>query len=161
MPPDIDVLGNFSARSSVLVANPCQGGLHAHEDSRYCGYRLCLGYQSIRRGLGDDDDAASSNDDQTAGEGANSAGDARGAIVPDTFLTYDGQQYELKEILQSNLLDETEFTEVGEASEIDVDGDPTVYTRTDETASVYTFFEGNGSGDRAIPDNWYKWEPVD
>lgn len=40
---------------------------------------------------GDDDDAASSNDDQTAGDDASSAADGLGAIVPDTFLTYEGK----------------------------------------------------------------------
>ena len=27
--------------------------------------------------------------------------------------------------------------------------------------NVYTFFEGSGSGEEAIPDNWYQWEPVE
>lgn len=42
-----------------------------------------------------------------------------------------------------------------------MDGDPTVYTRVSDSASVYTFFEGGGPGEQAIPDNWYKWELVE
>lgn len=110
---------------------------------------------------GDDDGPSSSDVGQTAGDDANSGGDALGAIVPDTFLTYEGQQYELKEILQADLVDGSDFTEAGEASEIDVDGDAMVYRRAGDSTSVYTFFKGGGSGDGAIPDNWYKWEPVD
>lgn len=109
---------------------------------------------------GDDDDADTTAGGQTSDE-ATGAQNVAGAIVPDTFLTYDDQQFELKEILQANLFEESEFTEAGEASAIDVDGDPTVYRREGDGASVYTFFEASGSGEEAIPANWYRWEPTE
>lgn len=120
-----------------------------------------LAISLIAAACGNGDDAAPSNGNQTAGDGANSVGDALGAIVPGTFLTYNGQQYELKGILQADLVDGSEFAQAGEASAMDVDGDAAVYTRAGDNTSVYTFFAGSGSGEQAIPDNWYKWEPVE
>lgn len=110
---------------------------------------------------GDDDSGGSSGDGSSATGQAGGPVDLAGAIVPDTFLTYDGEQYELKDILQADLVDESEFTEAGEASAIDVDGDPTVYTREGDSTAVYTFYEGSGSGEEAVPDNWYQWKPVE
>lgn len=110
---------------------------------------------------GDDNGAGSSSDASSTADQLDGVGDVAGAIVPDTFLTYDGEQYELKEILQADLVDESEFTEAGEASEINVDGDPTVYTREGDDLSVCTFFEGTGSGEAATPDSWYRWDAAD
>lgn len=73
----------------------------------------------------------------------------------------DGEKYELKETLQAGPPRRTEFTEVGEASEIDVDSDPTVYTSTGDGTSGYMFSEGSGSGEQATLDNRYKREPVE
>ncbi len=122
---------------------------------------IVIGVAVFALACGSDDDAAPAGDQQSSGDESNSVGDLAGAIVPDTFLTYDGQQYELKEILQADMVDQSEFTEAGEASEIDVDGDPTVYTREGDDGSVYTFFEGAGSGEAATPDNWYRWASPD
>lgn len=108
---------------------------------------------------GDDDtvdgDSAVVDDDDTSGA------DSAGAIVPNTFLTYDGAQYRLADILQADLEDESEFAEAGEATAADVDGDLTVYSREGDDSSVFTFFEGSGEGESATPDNWYRWEPTD
>jgi len=110
---------------------------------------------------GDSDDGGTGGDaapdDQTGGTGD----DSLGAIVPNTFLTYEGDRYRLAEIIQADLADETEFSEVIEGSEADLDGDLTVYTRDGDSASVYTFWEGSGSGDEAVPDSWYKWDPAE
>lgn len=110
---------------------------------------------------GDDDDGSSGDDAASADDADTSAGDSAGAIVPDTFLTYDGAQYELAEILQADLEDESEFAEAGEATEIDVDGDLTVFNREGDDASVYTFFEGTGEGESATADSWYRWEAAE
>jgi hypothetical protein len=82
-----------------------------------------------------------------------------GAIVPNTFLTYEGKQYRLSDILQANLIDSSEFAQVGQASHADVASDLTVFSRAGDATSVYTFWQGSGSGESAIPDSWYRWNP--
>jgi hypothetical protein len=109
---------------------------------------------AVACGDGDDDTA----EQPTAEDQDTVSGPGAGAIVPDTFLTYDGAQYRLAEILQADLEDESQFSEVGEATEADVDGDLTVFTKEGDAEAVYTFWEGSGSGDTAIPDSWYRWQ---
>ena len=109
--------------------------------------------------------AACSDDDGDAANGRPAAEDQgtvsgpglAGAIVPNTFLTFEGAQYRLVEILQADLIDDSGFSEAGEASESDVEGDPTVYTREGDDGSVYTFFASTGAGEDALPDSWYRW----
>lgn len=87
--------------------------------------------------------------------------DSSGAIVPNTFLTYGGKRYRLADMIQANLTDGSAFSAVGKASQADIDGDRTVFNRSADPISVYTFWRGSGSGEAAIPDMWYKWEPAD
>ncbi len=109
---------------------------------------------------GDDDDGGGSDNPSPADQGIVS-GPGAGAIVPNTFLTYNGAQYRLSDILQADLEDSSTFSEIGEAAEADVDGDLTVFTREGDSDSVYTFWKSSGSGDTATPDSWYHWEPVE
>ncbi|MEX0684060.1 MAG: hypothetical protein WD904_10900 [Dehalococcoidia bacterium] len=109
---------------------------------------------------GDDDDDGATQQ-PTAEDQDSVAGPGAGAIVPNTFLTHEGAQYRLSDILQADLEDESQFSEVGEATEADVDGDLTVFTKDGDAESVYTFWQGSGSGDTATPDSWYRWEPAD
>ncbi len=95
-----------------------------------------------------------------------------GVVVPDTFLTFDGQRYQLREVLQANLISD-DFTEVGAASEadIDFDGELTVFRRQGDDAAVYTYSPAVdiGSDVLALDEGdevdvlalWEKWEPVD
>ena len=73
-------------------------------------------------------------------------------------MTFEGNQYRLVQVLQADQTDGSAFTEVGQASQSDAEGDRTVYTRQGDDSSVYTFFEGTGSGEDAPPDSWYRWE---
>lgn len=86
-----------------------------------------------------------------------------GLVAVDTFLTFDGQRYQLREILQADLISD-DFTEVGVAAEADIDyeGELKVYQRQGDDAAVYTFSsaadaEGEEGG---VPALWEKWEPV-
>ena len=87
-----------------------------------------------------------------------------GAIVAETFLTFDGKQYELREILQADLIGD-EFAEIGVASDADIDyeGDLKVYTRSGDDVAVYTYSSAvdvdGEEGD--TPATWAQWEPVD
>jgi hypothetical protein len=105
----------------------------------------------------DDDGDSGNGGPTTEDQGTVSGPSSSGAIVPNTFLTFEGDQYRLTEILQADLIDDSGFTEAGEASESDVEGDTTVYTRESDDSSVYTFFEGTGEGEDALPDSWYRW----
>jgi hypothetical protein len=109
----------------------------------------------------DDDDDSAEGQPTTEAPGTVSGPNSSGAIVPNTFLTFEGAQYRLAEILQSDLIDDSGFTEAGEASESDVEGDPTVYTREGDDSSAYTFFAGAGEGEDALLDSWYRWEPAE
>lgn len=111
---------------------------------------------------GDDDDEIEGDQSTAESQNENTGPDSAGAIVPNTFLTYEGGQYRLSDILQADLEDESQFSEVGEATAADVDApDLTVFSKEGDADSVYTFWAGSGSGDTATPDSWYRWEPVD
>ncbi len=106
---------------------------------------------------GDSGPAAS---DEPDGEGPASSG----LVGPDTFMTFEGQRYQLREILQAYLITD-EFTEVGVASEanIDYEGELTVFRRQGDGADVYTLsptmdIEGVEGG---VPALWFRWEAVD
>jgi len=105
--------------------------------------------------------AASNNEDSGPADGGPSSS---GAIVPNTFLTFEGRRYELKDILQADLLSD-QFTEVGTASEADVDyeNELKVYTKAGEDAAVYTYTAAvDGSGEEGdVPATWAKWEAAD
>ena len=108
-------------------------------------------------GGGDSGPAAS---DEPDGEGPASAG----LVGPDTFLTFEGQRYRLREILQADLVSE-EFTEVGVASEanIDYEGELTVFRHQGDDVAVYTFSPpiGADGGEGGVPALWFRWEAGD
>ncbi len=106
------------------------------------------------------DDGGDSGGSQptTEGQGSVSGPTSAGAIVPNMLLTFEGVQYRLVQILQADLIDGSGFTQAGQASQLDVDGDPTVYTRGGDDGAVYTFFPATGSGEEALPGSWYRWE---
>ena len=104
--------------------------------------------------------ASNDKDSGPAGTGPSSSG----AIVADTFLTFQGQRYELRDILQADLVTD-EFTQVGAASEADIDyvGELKVYTRAGDDAAVYTYSDAvDGEGEEGdTPATWAKWEAAD
>lgn len=83
-----------------------------------------------------------------------------GSIVPNTFLTFEGQQYRLVELLQADLIDESGFEEAGEATEADIDQeDLTVYRKSGDADAVYTYapaIESEVVGE-GVPAFWYRW----
>src|SRR3972149_1717618 len=87
---------------------------------------------------GDGGGPAASNDKDSGP--ADTGPSSSGAIVADTFLTFEGKRYELRDILQADLVTD-EFTQVGAASEADIDyeGELKVYRGQGDDASVYTF----------------------
>ncbi len=115
---------------------------------------------------GDSEPAASNGDDsgpaasdEPDGEGPASSG----LVAPDTFLTFEGQRYQLRAVLQADLIPD-EFTEVGVASEADIDyeGELKVFRRQGDGAAVYTFSpaldaDGEEGGVAAL---WLRWEAV-
>ena len=105
-------------------------------------------------GGGDSGPAAS---DEPDGEGPASSG----LVAPDTFLTFEGQRYQLREVLQADLIAD-EFTEVGVASEaaLDHEGELTVFRRQGDGAAVYTFSPaiGTDSEEGDVPALWLRWE---
>lgn len=85
-----------------------------------------------------------------------------GSVAPNTFLTYEGAQYRLVELLQADLVDESAFEEVGEATAIDIEQeDLTVYRKAGDDSAVYTFSPGTDSDavGEDIPALWYRWSP--
>ncbi len=103
---------------------------------------------------GDSGPAAS---DEPDGEGPESSG----LVAPDTFLTFEGQRYRLREVLQADLISD-EFTEIGVASEADIDheGELKVYRGQDDGAAVYTYSPAvdGGSEEGDVPALWLRWE---
>ncbi len=87
-----------------------------------------------------------------------------GFVAPNVFMTFDGQRYQLRDVLQADLISD-DFTEVGAASEadIDFDGELTVYRRQGDDSAVYTSSPAvdiaGEEGD--VPALWEKWEPAE
>ncbi len=106
------------------------------------------------------DDSGSEASDQPSGGEVTSSG----FVAPNTFLTFEGQRYQLRDVLQANLISD-EFTEVGAASEADIefDGELTVFRRQGDDSAVYTYSPAVdiGSDEGDVPALWQKWEPVD
>jgi hypothetical protein len=108
-----------------------------------------------------DDDAGTVQPTPTASLAGGSV-PSSGSVAPNTFLTYDGERYRLVDLQQADLVDESEFEELGEASQADIDQDDlTVYRKADDADAVYTYSEpvesevvGEGS-----PGLWYRWTP--
>ncbi len=106
------------------------------------------------------DDSGPAAADDSTGEGLTSSG----FVAPNTFLTLEGQRYQLGDVFQADLISD-EFAEIGVASEanIDYDGDLTVYRRLGDDAAVYTYSPAvdGGSEEGDVPALWDKWELVD
>ena len=87
-----------------------------------------------------------------------------GFVAPNVFMNFEGQRYQLRDILQADLVSD-DFTEVGVASEadIDFDGELTVFRSQGDDAAVYTYAPAvDVSGEEGdVPALWEKWEPVD
>ncbi len=105
-------------------------------------------------------DSAPTASDEPNGEGLASSG----LVAPNVFMTFDGQRYQLREVLQANLISD-DFTEVGAASEADIDFDAelTVFRRQGDDSAVYTYAPSVDAEDEEgdVPALWEKWEPVD
>ena len=105
------------------------------------------------------DDSGPETSDQPSGDGLTSSG----VVVPDTFLTFDGQRYQLGNVFQADLIS-NEFTEIGVASAADIDfeGELAVFSRSGDDAAVYTLspavdVEGE---EEDVPAQWLRWELV-
>ena len=110
----------------------------------------------------DDDGDSDSAQPAAAGEEAVSgpgSGSTTGMVI-EAFLTFEGARYRLEDIYQADFID-SEFNEAGEASEFELDGDPTVYIREGDEDAVYTFWEETGEGEEASLDSWYRWVRAD
>ena len=116
---------------------------------------------------GDSTPSVSDSDSSGPAAADDSSGDGEarssGFVAPDVFMTFDGQRYQLRDVLQANLIAD-DFTEVGATSEadIDFDGELTVYRRQGDDSAVYTYSPavdiGGEEGD--VLALWEKWEPV-
>ena len=97
-------------------------------------------------------------------EPSDGEGTSSGLVAPNVFMTFEGQRYQLRDILQADLIS-NDFTEVGAASEadIDFDGELTVYRRQGDDAAVYTHSPAvDADGEEGVvPALWEKWELVD
>ncbi len=92
-----------------------------------------------------------------------SSGPISGSVAPNTFLTFNGEKYRLTDLVQADLVPQSEFTEIGVASEADIDyeGELRVYRRQGDKAAVYTFSPPvDAEGEEGVtPALWLKWEP--
>jgi len=103
-------------------------------------------------GCGGDDNGAPAPD-----EGSQAVSPGGGAlVVPDTFLTYEGERFELIQFLQADFEDESEFSPIGETDELDIDhdGPQTVYERDGDPDAVYTL------SPKTVDDVafWLRWQ---
>lgn len=113
-------------------------------------------------GCGDDDDAdANGFGGEPTQVVSDSGGVSNSSVAPNTFLTLDGDRFQLESLEQASLAPaEGEYKEVGTASEADIDQpDLTVYRRDGETEAVYTYAAAKGEGEEATPPFWYRWVP--
>lgn len=91
-------------------------------------------------------------------EGPPAVSSGGGMVAPNTFLTYEGQRYELVHLLQADLVEESEFRATGEATDADIDfsGKLTVYERQNDAEAVYTLSPATAD-DVAF---WLRWRKV-
>ena len=106
------------------------------------------------------DDSGSETSDQPSGDGEPKSS---GFVAPNTFLTLEGQRYQLGDVFQADLIPD-EFTEVGAASEADIDfvAELTVYRRQGDDSAVYTFSPAVDGPveEEDVPALWLRWELV-
>lgn len=83
------------------------------------------------------------------------------SVAPNTFLTFEGRRYRLLDLEQADLIDESAFSAIGEASEADIDQDDlTVYRRDGDNEAVYTLSASqavDGAEGEGVPALWYRW----
>ncbi len=107
-----------------------------------------------------DDSGPAAADNSTGGDEPTSSG----FVAPNVFMTFEGQRYQLRDVLQADLIPD-QFTEIGAASEanIDFDGELKVYRRQGDDAAVYTYSPAVDAGDEEgdLPALWNRWEPVE
>ena len=107
-----------------------------------------------------DDSGPAAADDSTGGDEPTSSG----FVAPNVFMTFEGQRYQLRDVLQADLITD-QFTEIGAASEadIDFDGELKVYRRAGDDMAVYTYSPAVDAEDEEgdVPALWEKWEPVE
>ena len=86
-----------------------------------------------------------------------------GMVVPNTFMTYEGKQYRLVEVLQANLINEQAFREIGSTRQADIDFTESlvVFRRDGDSGGLYTFSKGQGTGEEAVPATWLRWVLAD
>ena len=87
-----------------------------------------------------------------------------GFVAPNVFMTFEGQRHQLRDVLQADLISD-QFTEIGAASEadIDFDGELKVYRRAGDDMAVYTYSPAVDAEDEEgdVPALWEKWELVE
>ena len=87
-----------------------------------------------------------------------------GALPGDTFLTFDGRRYILREVEAASSIPATDFVEIGTASQADIDyvGELKVYRRQGDATYVYTYSPpaSVGGQENAVPAAWLRWEPA-
>ena len=107
------------------------------------------------------DDSGSETSDQQSGDGEPTSS---GFVAPNTFLTLEGQRYQLGYVFEADLISD-DFTEVGAALEadIDFDGELTVFRRQGDDSAVYTYSPAeDAEGEKFdLPALWLRWESVD
>ena len=81
-----------------------------------------------------DNDGVGSDHEAVSGGGA-------GMVRPNTFMTYEGQRYELVNMLFEAMAPAEAFAVVGEATAADIDlrGDMRVFERAGDSTAVYTY----------------------
>jgi hypothetical protein len=111
--------------------------------------------------------ACGGNSERAAPEGDESVGDvptSSGLATDGTFLNFDGRRYELQGTTEGQLPAD-EFTEIGVASEADIDfeGELVVYRRARDDYTVYTLplglSEDRGEADVVLV--WQEWKPAE
>jgi hypothetical protein len=78
-----------------------------------------------------------------------------GQVVPNTFLEFQGNRYQLVEVVQADLFQSAGLTDAGAATRADIDyqGTLRVYRRAGETTTVYTYTPRG----RGAPAVWLRW----
>jgi len=109
---------------------------------------------------GDGSEPSPADNGNPPGLPANSSG----AVAPDTFMTFDGQRYQLRDVLTDPNIAAAEFSEIGAASAADVEheGDLKVFSRQGEDSAVFTYSAPVEAADPeySTPAIWYRWEPA-
>lgn len=126
------------------------------------GAAILAGLALLAGACGDDDDSVGSQPPEPPATVSDAGGSvpSSGSVAPNTFLTFDGRQYRLVELMQADLIDDSAFEEVGEATDADIDQeDLTVYRRSNDPDAVYTYAEGMESEavGEGVPALWYRW----